>query len=134
MIQQWRQRSEESGQCGRGHPGTDSLAVGFSAGCGVVVSNGRSAVPCNTVITRVSTCRTNRWLATLTAAMRAQRVRAILQDATAPDAAARMLAARADARIALMAPSVGAVAAARDYLTLFDYNIEAIARALAGDD
>jgi ABC-type Zn uptake system ZnuABC Zn-binding protein ZnuA len=73
-------------------------------------------------------------LATIAATMRAQQVRAILQDAYAPDGPARMLSARSDARVAVMAPSVGAVAAARDYLALFDYDVDALAHALAGDD
>jgi ABC-type Zn uptake system ZnuABC Zn-binding protein ZnuA len=72
-------------------------------------------------------------LATIAAAMRAQQVRAILQDATAPDAAAKMLAARSDAHVAIMAPSVGGVPAVRDYLALFDYDVESLVHALAGD-
>lgn len=71
-------------------------------------------------------------LAEIGALMRQRRVRAILQDAEAPPDAARLLATRSDARIAVMAPSVGAVPAARDYLSLFDYDVATLAEALAG--
>jgi ABC-type Zn uptake system ZnuABC Zn-binding protein ZnuA len=71
-------------------------------------------------------------LAALIDKMRAAKVKAILQETYAPDDAARMLASRTGARIAVLAPGVGAVPEASDYIALFDFEIGVLARILAG--
>jgi ABC-type Zn uptake system ZnuABC Zn-binding protein ZnuA len=69
-------------------------------------------------------------LATLAGSMRERGVRVILREATAPDAAARALAARTGARVVTLAGSVGAVPGTEDYLALFDRDVALLAAAL----
>ncbi len=70
-------------------------------------------------------------LATVAATMRARRVRAILQEEFVPDDAAQLLARKTNAAVVVLAPSVGAVSQASDYLSLFDYDIDALRRVLS---
>jgi ABC-type Zn uptake system ZnuABC Zn-binding protein ZnuA len=69
-------------------------------------------------------------LAALAASVRDRGVRAILHEATAPDAASRALAARTGARVVPMAPSVGAAPGTGSYLALFDRNVALLAATL----
>ena len=48
-----------------------------------------------------------------------------------PVEASRVLAERSGARLVVLAPSVGSKPEARDYLSLFDHNVELLAAALA---
>jgi hypothetical protein len=48
-----------------------------------------------------------------------------------PEEASQLLARRTGAVVLKLAPSVGSVPAATDYLALFDYNVGALARALS---
>lgn len=70
-------------------------------------------------------------LAKLAALMRSQNVRGILKTPTEAEAMPRMLAARGSASVVTLAPSVGAVPTAKDYLALFDYNVAALERIAA---
>jgi ABC-type Zn uptake system ZnuABC Zn-binding protein ZnuA len=65
--------------------------------------------------------------------MRAAGVRVIVAEPGASPAIVRRLADATGARIATLAPSVGAEPAATDYLALFDLNVERLARALGGE-
>jgi ABC-type Zn uptake system ZnuABC Zn-binding protein ZnuA len=62
--------------------------------------------------------------------MRAAGVRAIVAEPGAAPAIVRRLADATGARVATLAPSVGAEPAATDYVALFDLNVERLARAL----
>ena len=64
--------------------------------------------------------------------MRATGVRAIVTEPGASAAVVRRLADATGARLATLAPSVGADPAATDYVALFDLNVERLARALEG--
>jgi ABC-type Zn uptake system ZnuABC Zn-binding protein ZnuA len=70
-------------------------------------------------------------LAKLAAIMREQAIRVILHEPFEPEETSQLLARRTGAHVVKLAPSVGSVAAAADYLRLFDYNVETLARALA---
>jgi ABC-type Zn uptake system ZnuABC Zn-binding protein ZnuA len=70
-------------------------------------------------------------LASIAATIRARQVRVILQEQFVPDDAARLLAGKTNAAVVVLAPSVGAVSQARDYLSLFDYDIDALRRAFS---
>ena len=70
-------------------------------------------------------------LAGLAKKMREQKVRAILHEPCAPVEASRFLAERTGARLVLLAPSVGSKPEAKDFLALFDHNVELLARTLA---
>jgi ABC-type Zn uptake system ZnuABC Zn-binding protein ZnuA len=63
--------------------------------------------------------------------MRASGVRVLVAEPGAAPATVRRLADATGARVATLAPSVGAEPAATDYLTLFELNVERLARALA---
>jgi ABC-type Zn uptake system ZnuABC Zn-binding protein ZnuA len=63
--------------------------------------------------------------------MRASGVRVIVAEPGAAPAVVRRLAEATGARVATLAPSVGADAEATDYIALFDVNVERLARALA---
>ncbi len=65
--------------------------------------------------------------------MRAAGVRVIVAEPGASPAIVRRLVDATGARVATLAPSVGAEAAATDYLALFDVNVERLARALGGE-
>jgi ABC-type Zn uptake system ZnuABC Zn-binding protein ZnuA len=63
--------------------------------------------------------------------MRASGVRVIVAEPGAAPAVVRRVADATGARVATLAPSVGAEPAATDYIALFDLNVERLARALA---
>jgi ABC-type Zn uptake system ZnuABC Zn-binding protein ZnuA len=69
-------------------------------------------------------------LARLIARGRVEGVRAILHEPFEPADTARFVAARLNVPVAVLAPSVGAMPAARDYLGLIDANVDALAQAL----
>src|SRR4029077_4193456 len=62
---------------------------------------------------------------------REQNVRVILHEPFEPEDASQLLARRTGAAVVKLAPSVGSVPAATDYLALFDYNVSTLAQALA---
>jgi ABC-type Zn uptake system ZnuABC Zn-binding protein ZnuA len=70
-------------------------------------------------------------LAKLAAVMRDQKVRVILQEPFEPDEAAQLLARRTSAAVVKLAPLVGSLPEAADYLSLFDTDIGRLAGALA---
>ena len=70
-------------------------------------------------------------LARLVERMRSADVRAIVAEPGAAPAVLRRLADATGARVVTLAPSVGAEAAARDYIALFDLNVARLAAALA---
>jgi len=70
-------------------------------------------------------------LAKLAAVIRAQDVRAILQEPSAPDDSSQLLARRTGAAVLKLAPSVGSMPEASDYTALFEYDVAALARALS---
>jgi ABC-type Zn uptake system ZnuABC Zn-binding protein ZnuA len=70
-------------------------------------------------------------LARLAGRMREAKVRAVLHEPFVPVEASRFLAERSGARLVVLAPSVGSKPEARDYLSLFDHNVELLAAALA---
>jgi ABC-type Zn uptake system ZnuABC Zn-binding protein ZnuA len=70
-------------------------------------------------------------LAKLAATIREQKVRVILHEPFEPDDASQLLARRTGAVVLKLAPSVGSLAAASDYLALFDYNVGLLARTLS---
>jgi ABC-type Zn uptake system ZnuABC Zn-binding protein ZnuA len=70
-------------------------------------------------------------LAKLAATIREQKVRVIVHEPFEPEDASQLLARRTGAVVLKLAPSVGSVPAATDYLALFDYNVGALARALS---
>ncbi len=71
-------------------------------------------------------------LAGLLAAMRTQGIRIIVRQPYEPERDARFLAERTGARVVTLAASVGAVAQAENYLSLFDHNVTALANGYAG--
>jgi ABC-type Zn uptake system ZnuABC Zn-binding protein ZnuA len=70
------------------------------------------------------------YLGLLIERMRASGVRALVAEPNAPAALVQKIAGAAGARVATLAPSVGADPEATDYLTLFDVNVARLARAL----
>ncbi|SPP97059.1 Periplasmic solute binding protein [Bradyrhizobium vignae] len=70
-------------------------------------------------------------LSSLIAEMGQNGVRAILQEAYEPKNFSEMLSARTGAPLVVLAPTVGSVPEARDYLSLMDFNVGALARTLA---
>jgi ABC-type Zn uptake system ZnuABC Zn-binding protein ZnuA len=70
-------------------------------------------------------------LATLAATMRSQSIRVIVHEPYEPDEASQLLARRTGATVVKLAPSVGSVPEAADYLSLFDHDVNTLARALA---
>jgi ABC-type Zn uptake system ZnuABC Zn-binding protein ZnuA len=70
-------------------------------------------------------------LAKLAAVMRDQKVRVILQEPFEPDETAQLLARRTSAAVVKLAPLVGSLPEAADYLSLFDTDIGRLAGALA---
>jgi ABC-type Zn uptake system ZnuABC Zn-binding protein ZnuA len=69
-------------------------------------------------------------LAALIRQVKDQKVALIIKTPFEPDAIPRMLADRTRARVVVLAPSVGAVPEAGDHLSLFEYNVTALERAL----
>jgi len=70
-------------------------------------------------------------LARLIAAGRSQQVRAILHEPYEPEDASRLLAAKLDVPLVVLATSVGSVPGTGDYFSLFDYNTATLAKALS---
>ncbi len=70
-------------------------------------------------------------LAKLAALIREQKVRVILHEPFEPEDASQLLARRTGAVVLKLAPSVGSLPEATDYLALFDYNVAVLARALS---
>jgi ABC-type Zn uptake system ZnuABC Zn-binding protein ZnuA len=70
-------------------------------------------------------------LAQLASIIRERKVRAILHEAFAPADASQLLARRTGAVVLKLAPSVGSVPEAPDYASLFQYDVAALAHALA---
>ena len=70
-------------------------------------------------------------LAKLAATIREQKIRVIVHEPFEPEEASQLLARRTGAVVVKLAPSVGSVPAAPDYLALFDYNVGTLARALS---
>jgi ABC-type Zn uptake system ZnuABC Zn-binding protein ZnuA len=70
-------------------------------------------------------------LAALVRKMQAERVSVIIKQPFEPEQIPRMLASRTGARVAVLAPSVGALPGISDYFALFDYNVKELAEALA---
>jgi ABC-type Zn uptake system ZnuABC Zn-binding protein ZnuA len=70
-------------------------------------------------------------LAKLAATIREQKIRVIVHEPFEPEEASQLLARRTGAAVVKLAPSVGSVPPATDYLALFDYNVGALARALS---
>jgi len=71
-------------------------------------------------------------LAGLLSAMRAQGIKVIVRQPNEPEKNTRFLAERAGARVVTLAASVGSVAEASSYLSLFEHNVAALARGYAG--
>src|SRR5206468_2061358 len=71
-------------------------------------------------------------LAALTAGMKDAAVRVLIIEPSASRAVADRVAAPNGARVVTLVPSVGGNAEARDYLTLFDVNVQRLSEALAG--
>ena len=69
-------------------------------------------------------------LAAVAKTMRQQKVRAVVHEPFQPIDASRALGERAGARVVVLAPSVGSLPEASDYLTLFDFNVRSLAQAL----
>jgi ABC-type Zn uptake system ZnuABC Zn-binding protein ZnuA len=70
-------------------------------------------------------------LAKLASIIRDQNVRIILHEPFAPDDASQLLARRTGVVVLKLAPSVGSVPEAADYVSLFEYDVATLARALA---
>jgi ABC-type Zn uptake system ZnuABC Zn-binding protein ZnuA len=70
-------------------------------------------------------------LARLAATIREQQVHVILHEPLEPEDASQLLARRTGATVVKLAPSVGSMAAATDYIALLDYDINELARALS---
>jgi ABC-type Zn uptake system ZnuABC Zn-binding protein ZnuA len=70
-------------------------------------------------------------LAKLASIIREQKVRIILHEPFEPDDASQLLARRTGAVVLKLAPSVGALPEASNYLALFDYNVGLLARTLS---
>jgi ABC-type Zn uptake system ZnuABC Zn-binding protein ZnuA len=70
-------------------------------------------------------------LAALMAKIRRDGVRAIIQETHEPKRYSEMLSARTGVPVVLLAPTVGSVPQATDYLSLMDYNVRVLADALA---
>jgi ABC-type Zn uptake system ZnuABC Zn-binding protein ZnuA len=70
-------------------------------------------------------------LAKLAAIMRSQNIRVIVHEPYEPDEASQLLSRRTGATVLKLSPSVGSVPEAADYLSLFDHDVNMLARALA---
>jgi len=73
-------------------------------------------------------------LAKLASIIREQKVRVILHEPFEPDEASQLLARRTGAVVVKLAPSVGALPQATDYMSLFDSNVRMLARALSSTE
>src|SRR5262249_55803765 len=70
-------------------------------------------------------------LAKLAATIREQNIRVIVHEPFEPEEASQLLARRTSAVVVKLAPLVGSVPAASDYLALFGYNVGTLTRALS---
>jgi ABC-type Zn uptake system ZnuABC Zn-binding protein ZnuA len=70
-------------------------------------------------------------LAKLASIIREQKVRVILHESFEPDDASQLLARRSGAVVIKLAPSVGSLPEAADYISLFEYDVATLARALS---
>ena len=70
-------------------------------------------------------------LAKLAATIREQKIRVIVHEPFEPEEASQLLARRTGAVVVKLAPSIGSVPAASDYLALFGYNVGTLTRALS---
>ena len=70
-------------------------------------------------------------LAKLASIVRQQKVRVILHEAFAPDDASQLLARRTGVTVVKLAPSVGSVPEAADYVSLIEYDVVALSKALS---
>jgi ABC-type Zn uptake system ZnuABC Zn-binding protein ZnuA len=70
-------------------------------------------------------------LAKLASIVRQQKVRVILHEAFAPDDASQLLARRTGVVVVKLAPSVGSVPEASDYVSLLDYDVVTLSQALS---
>ena len=70
-------------------------------------------------------------LAKLASIIREQKVRVILHESFEPDDASQLLARRSGAVVIKFAPSVGCLPEATDYISLFEYDVATLARALS---
>jgi len=73
-------------------------------------------------------------LAKLAATIREQKVRVILHEPFEPDEASQLLARRTGAVVVKLAPSVGALLQATDYIALFESNVRLLTAALSGSE
>ncbi len=71
-------------------------------------------------------------LAELIDRMKRHQIRVVIAEPYADQGLARLVASRAGARIAALAPSVGGAEGAADYLRLFEYNVAQLLAAFAG--
>lgn len=69
-------------------------------------------------------------LAALLKFMQSQQVKVVVRQPHEPAKNADFIAAKTGAKVVLLAATVGAVPQAKDYLSLFDYNAEALANAM----
>jgi len=70
-------------------------------------------------------------LAKLAGIIREQNIRVIVHEPFEPEDPSQLLARRTGAAVVKLAPSVGSMPGASGYLTLFDYNVGALAQALS---
>jgi ABC-type Zn uptake system ZnuABC Zn-binding protein ZnuA len=70
-------------------------------------------------------------LAAAAKTMREKKVRVVVHEPFQPIDASRALAERTGTRVVVLAPSVGSLPEASDYLKLFDFNVRSLASALA---
>src|SRR5262249_61650209 len=73
-------------------------------------------------------------LANLAATIREQKVRVILHEPFEPDEASQLLARRTGAVVVKLAPSVGALPQATDYVALLESNVRLLTAALSGSE
>ena len=73
-------------------------------------------------------------LAELIERMKRHQIRVVIVEPYVDPSVARLVASRAGARIALLAPSVGAAEGAQDYLQLFEHNVRTLVAAFEGRD
>jgi ABC-type Zn uptake system ZnuABC Zn-binding protein ZnuA len=71
-------------------------------------------------------------LARLVAQAKAAKVRVVIRETYEPEDAPRLVASRTGSAVIALAAGVGAVPEAKDYMSLFDYNIAMLLRALGG--
>jgi ABC-type Zn uptake system ZnuABC Zn-binding protein ZnuA len=72
------------------------------------------------------------YLAGAIRAMREAGARAIIQEPFEPDDAVRLMAERTGAAVVVLAPMVGSLPAAGDYIAMIDYDVTSLAAALRG--